>query len=139
MLYMPDATLDDHYINSYGFDIRKLNDEIPESCRSFDITDFHKLPAHKKAGPMQCLMYKSRYLRYVDALGHMLSTGQGVVLDRCCYSDVAFADAMLSSNFMTKAGMLEIVTTFSFWLNIYYLFQPTKCITTTQPTLCLSS
>jgi NADH dehydrogenase (ubiquinone) 1 alpha subcomplex subunit 10 len=107
MLYMPDATLDDHYINSYGYDMRKLNKELPESCRSFDLVDFHKSPAHKRSGVMQCIMYKMRYLRYVDALGHMLSTGQGVVLDRCCYSDIAFAEAMFKNNYMSKIGLIS--------------------------------
>lgn len=40
----------------------------------------------------------------MDALAHLLSTGQGVVLDRCVYSDFVFAEAMASQGYISKAG-----------------------------------
>ena len=45
-----------------------------------------------------------RYEQYVDALAHLLSTGQGVVLDRSCYSDFVFVEAMTKSNYLSKAA-----------------------------------
>lgn len=44
-----------------------------------------------------------RYGQYIDALAHVLSTGQGVVLDRSVYSDYVFVEAMCESNYISKA------------------------------------
>lgn len=43
-----------------------------------------------------------RYSQYIDALAHVLSTGQGVVLDRSVYSDYVFTEAMYQSNYISK-------------------------------------
>lgn len=43
-----------------------------------------------------------RYAQYVDALAHVLNTGQGVVLDRSCYSDAVFVEAMFKNNYLSK-------------------------------------
>lgn len=45
-----------------------------------------------------------RFNQYIDALAHVLSTGQGVVLDRCCYSDFVFLEAMFSQGYISKTG-----------------------------------
>lgn len=49
-----------------------------------------------------------RYNQYIDALAHVLSTGQGVVLDRCVYSDFVFLEAMFSQGYISKPG--EVLT-----------------------------
>lgn len=43
----------------------------------------------------------------MDAIAHVLSTGQGVVLDRCVYSDFVFLEAMFSQGFVNKRGTLS--------------------------------
>ncbi|KAF4517561.1 hypothetical protein B566_EDAN005125 [Ephemera danica] len=78
MLYMPEANMDMHYINSYNFDMRQLDPQLPESCRSYDIRNFCEDPSHVNAANFQILMYYLRYSQYVDAVAHVLSTGQGV-------------------------------------------------------------
>ncbi|XP_059484761.1 NADH dehydrogenase [ubiquinone] 1 alpha subcomplex subunit 10, mitochondrial [Neocloeon triangulifer] len=112
MLYVPDGHLDMYYINSYGFDTRTLDPEVPESCRSFDIKHFHQDPKNRKVAMMQCLMYKMRYMQYMKALAHLMSTGQGVVLDRSCYSDLVFAEAMFKNEYISKNA-----------LDMYYRFR----------------
>lgn len=97
MKYIPEATMDLYYLNDYGYDMRKLDSDLPESCRSFDVNDFLKNPTHLNAASFQLLMYTLRYSQYVDALAHLLSTGQGVVLDRSVYSDFVFLEAMFNS------------------------------------------
>lgn len=42
------------------------------------------------------------FSQYIDALAHVLSTGQGVVLDRSVYSDFVFIEAMHMSNYISK-------------------------------------
>lgn len=102
MLYVPEANMDLIYINSYGYDMRQLDPQMPESCRSYDVVNFCKDPNHFLAANYQIKMYMLRYEQYVDAIAHVLSTGQGVVLDRSCYSDFVFLEAMYRSGYVSK-------------------------------------
>uniref|UniRef100_A0A1B0AY20 NADH dehydrogenase [ubiquinone] 1 alpha subcomplex subunit 10, mitochondrial n=1 Tax=Glossina palpalis gambiensis TaxID=67801 RepID=A0A1B0AY20_9MUSC len=102
MLYVPEANMDMYYINPYGYDMRLLDPKMPESCRSFDVPKFCKDPNHFLAASFQIKMYMLRYSQYVDALAHILSTGQGVVLDRCCYSDFVFMETMHKHGYISK-------------------------------------
>lgn len=43
-------------------------------------------------------------MQYIDAMAHVLSTGQGVVLDRSCFSDFVFVEAMEKSGFLSKGA-----------------------------------
>lgn len=43
MVYFPRVTMDAYYINNYGYDLRKLDDQLPPSVRSFDEKDFFKV------------------------------------------------------------------------------------------------
>lgn len=123
MLYLPEANMDMWYINHYGYDLRKLDEQLPESCRSFDVQDFLRNPKHKHSARMQLDQYYIKYIiidirklyidqliqnfrfsQYVDALAHLLSTGQGVILDRCVYSDYVFTEAMYSQGYLSRAG-----------------------------------
>uniref|UniRef100_A0A1B0A1A9 NADH dehydrogenase [ubiquinone] 1 alpha subcomplex subunit 10, mitochondrial n=1 Tax=Glossina pallidipes TaxID=7398 RepID=A0A1B0A1A9_GLOPL len=104
MLYVPEANMDMYYINSYGYDMRLLDPQMPESCRSFDVPKFCKDPNHFLAASFQIKMYMLRYSQYVDALAHILSTGQGVVLDRCCYSDFVFMETMHKHGYVSKGA-----------------------------------
>lgn len=104
MKYIPEANMDLYYINSYGYDMRKLDPKMPENCRSFDVNQFLKDPTHKNVAAFQLLMYTLRFSQYVDALAHLFSTGQGVVLDRSAYSDFVFLEAMFSSGYISSAA-----------------------------------
>ncbi|CAH1105368.1 unnamed protein product [Psylliodes chrysocephalus] len=105
MLYLPEANLDMMYINNYGFDQRKLDSELPESCISWDVMDFLRNPKHRHTLRFQLQQYVVKLSQYIDALAHVLSTGQGVILDRCVYSDFVFAEAMFSQGFISKLGI----------------------------------
>lgn len=67
--------------------------------------------------PIQYLLPKlsfkknHRFSDYTDALCHLLSTGQGVVLERSPYSDIVFLEALYKCGFITKQsykGLLEV-------------------------------
>lgn len=45
-----------------------------------------------------------RLSQYIDALAHLLSTGQGVILDRSVYSDFVFTEAMFSQGYLSQLG-----------------------------------
>lgn len=57
MLYFPEANQDMFYINHYGYDLRKLDPQLPESCRSFDVMDFLKNPRHLLTARFQIDQY----------------------------------------------------------------------------------
>lgn len=101
MLYVPEACGDLIYINEYGFDTRKMDDQLPEPMRSFEVKHFLQNPRHKSVARFQLEMYEYRYKQYIDALAHVLNTGQGVVMDRCVMSENLFVEAMLKFNFIS--------------------------------------
>lgn len=104
MLYVPEANMDLIYINPYGYDMRQLDAQLPASYRSYDIGNFLQHPTDKQAANFQIRMYMLRYQQYVDALAHVLSTGQGVVLDRSCFSDFVFVEAMVRAKYMSAGA-----------------------------------
>jgi NADH dehydrogenase (ubiquinone) 1 alpha subcomplex subunit 10 len=102
MMYMPAPTMDDIYIAPYGYDLRQLDSQLPEDVRSFDVTNFLKNPNAKLVAQFQIRMLMLRYSRYVDALAHLLSTGQGVVCNRCPFSDYVFLETMHKNGYISS-------------------------------------
>lgn len=60
MLYVPEANLDLIYINPYGYDMRKLDDQLPTSCKSFDVNNFLRTPTNALSATFQLRMYQLR-------------------------------------------------------------------------------
>lgn len=102
MKHFPEANMDFHYIRPNGCDLRMFDDQIPEDTRTFDHVNFNLTPNHRLAGNFQIMTYVARYSQYIDALTHLLNTGQGVVLERSPYSDFVFLEAMYSQKFISK-------------------------------------
>lgn len=97
--------------DGYNYDIRGLDRVLPEGLRSYDLAKFYADPNPEsgRVGGQQLLWYKERFMDYLFALRHLLSTGQGVVLVRSVYSDMIFCDALkkmgwVSDNFMEHYG-----------------------------------
>lgn len=107
MLYMPEASMDQFYINPYGWDMRRLDKIMPDEIKSFDIQNFCEDPRHINTGAFQLRMYIIRLEQYIDALAHLFSTGQGVVLDRSVYSDKVFLESMFECTYISK-GVREV-------------------------------
>lgn len=102
MLFIPEPTMDRHYINSYGFDFRSLNDQLPPGARSVENKDFLTNPNNPLIANFQFQMMIHRFSDYIDALAHVLSTGQGVVLERSIYSDFIFMENMYKFGYLSK-------------------------------------
>ncbi|VEN34146.1 unnamed protein product [Callosobruchus maculatus] len=126
MLYLPEANLDMMYINEYGYDLRKLDAVLPETTWSFDVNDFMRNPKHRLTARFQIQQYLIRLSQYIDALAHLFSTGQGVVLDRCVYSDFVFAEAMYSQGYLSKKAYKK-----------YYEFRDNTIIELLRPHLII--
>lgn len=107
MRYFPDPTMDDYWITPYGYDLRNCDSQLPEHLQSWDEKTFCMDPKnHLKSIHFQKFMLVLRYIRHVDALTHILNTGQGAVLDRCYFSDRVFAHAMYDEGYLSKGGMI---------------------------------
>jgi NADH dehydrogenase (ubiquinone) 1 alpha subcomplex subunit 10 len=104
MHYVAQPTLDEIYINPYGFDMRTLDPEMPPDTRSFDVKNFCLTPNGKLTAQFQIRMMMLRYSAYVDALAHLLSTGQGVVCNRSPYSDYVFVETMFKNGYLSKGA-----------------------------------
>uniref|UniRef100_A0A9N6WNW8 NADH dehydrogenase [ubiquinone] 1 alpha subcomplex subunit 10, mitochondrial n=1 Tax=Alona affinis TaxID=381656 RepID=A0A9N6WNW8_9CRUS len=136
MAYFPAPTQAEKYINSYGFDLKTLDHELPEPCRSYDENSFLKDPfklSGTKAGRFQLWKFQLRYRRYLDALAHILNTGQGVVMDRSPYSDFTYIEAMaqhgiVSNNILRFYHEVRNNSLFALWRPhlVIYLDVPVK-------------
>merc|ERR1739838_1088711 len=87
---------------------------------------FLRDPSQRNAAGMQFEMYKLRLQQYIDALAHVLSTGQGVVMDRSVYSDFVFVETMAKFGFMSKGAQ-----------NVYYEVKKATVPQLMKPHLCI--
>ncbi|XP_065200303.1 NADH dehydrogenase [ubiquinone] 1 alpha subcomplex subunit 10, mitochondrial [Planococcus citri] len=101
ILYMPPPTMDIDYINAYGYDMRNLDPKLPESLRSFDEKKFNLDPTHPNAATFQLCMYKHRFVNHLNALRHILNTGEGVVTVGSPFSDFVWAEAMFQCGYIS--------------------------------------
>ncbi|KAF6115212.1 NADH:ubiquinone oxidoreductase subunit A10 [Phyllostomus discolor] len=99
MRHFPEAGV--HYVDSTTGDGRSLDMELSGNC---SLEKFYDNPKSNDGNSyrLQSWLYANRLLQYADALEHLLSTGQGVVLERSVYSDFVFLDAMYKQGFIRK-------------------------------------
>ena len=102
MLYVPEPDFDTAYVTHAGYDLRQLNSKLPPEAHYLDVKGFSLNPTHPNAGIMQINMCRLRFISYIDAVAHLLHTGQGVVLDRSVYSDFVFMETMVEAGYMSK-------------------------------------
>lgn len=102
LLYIPAPIHEECYINKYGVDLSESDSELPHFCNTFNLEKFCKNPKDTRTAYFQHLYLLMRFEQYVNALLHIFSTGQGVILDRCVYSDIAFAKAMVNAGYLSN-------------------------------------
>ncbi|XP_032269085.1 NADH dehydrogenase [ubiquinone] 1 alpha subcomplex subunit 10, mitochondrial [Phoca vitulina] len=97
--HFPEAGV--HYADSTTGDGRALDLELSGSC---SVEKFYDDPKSNDGNSyrLQSWLYASRLLQFADALEHLLSTGQGVVLERSIFSDFVFLEAMYNQGFIRK-------------------------------------
>ncbi|KAM6152074.1 NADH dehydrogenase [ubiquinone] 1 alpha subcomplex subunit 10, mitochondrial [Erethizon dorsatum] len=97
--HFPEAGL--HYVASISGDGKPLDVELTGSC---SLEKFYDNPRSNDGNSyrLQSWLYCNRLVQYADALEHLLSTGQGVVLERSIYSDFVFLEAMYSQGYIRK-------------------------------------
>ncbi|XP_008592379.1 PREDICTED: NADH dehydrogenase [ubiquinone] 1 alpha subcomplex subunit 10, mitochondrial, partial [Galeopterus variegatus] len=97
--HFPEAGI--HYADSITGDGKTLDIEFNGNC---SLEKFYDDPKSNDGHSyrLQSWLYTNRLLQYADALEHLLSTGQGVVLERSIFSDFVFLEAMLKQGFIRK-------------------------------------
>ncbi|XP_034418385.1 NADH dehydrogenase [ubiquinone] 1 alpha subcomplex subunit 10, mitochondrial isoform X1 [Cyclopterus lumpus] len=97
MLYMPEA--DTFYMDKMTGEKEPLPVDFNGMC---SLEKFYTEPraADGNSYRLQLWMYTMRLLQYADAIEHLLTTGQGVVLERSPFSDFVFLDAMFNEGYI---------------------------------------
>ncbi|XP_029462352.1 NADH dehydrogenase [ubiquinone] 1 alpha subcomplex subunit 10, mitochondrial [Rhinatrema bivittatum] len=92
---------DEHFLDRITGDGTILDSKFSGYC---SLEKFYNDPksADGNSYRLQLWMYNMRILQYSDALEHLLSTGQGVILERSPFSDYVFLEAMLKENYIRK-------------------------------------
>uniref|UniRef100_A0AC35UBE6 NADH dehydrogenase [ubiquinone] 1 alpha subcomplex subunit 10, mitochondrial n=1 Tax=Rhabditophanes sp. KR3021 TaxID=114890 RepID=A0AC35UBE6_9BILA len=137
MLYMPEFKMEDIMVDRYGNDLRSFYKLFPKRFRIPDENMFYKNPMSDLTACMQDRIFQSKFDQYLNALAHIINTGQGVVMERSPYSDFVFANAMKANNYigteffkhyyyMRKSALPEL----NFWPHlVVYLDTPVaKCL-----------
>ncbi|KAL6259596.1 hypothetical protein P5V15_009513 [Pogonomyrmex californicus] len=105
MIYLPPPTFDEYYITEFGYDLRTLDDRLSPGAQSCDVKKFLTNPHHINVPMFQFHYFQLKFDQYITTLLHLLSTGQGVVLNRCFYSDYVFAKAMTNAGYMRPEAL----------------------------------
>lgn len=105
MVYLSPPTFDEYYINENGYDLRTLDNRLSLKSQSCDVQKFLTNPHHPNVPMFQFHYFQLKFDQYISALLHLLSTGQGVVLDRSFYTDYIFAKAMTNAGYMRPEAL----------------------------------
>jgi len=99
MLYMPEP--DVHYVDKITGEPEPTASKYNGNC---SVEKFYTDPkaADGNTYRLQHYMYQMRLLYYTDALEHLISTGQGVILERSPYSDMVFMEATYKQGWIRK-------------------------------------
>ncbi|XP_057709366.1 NADH dehydrogenase [ubiquinone] 1 alpha subcomplex subunit 10, mitochondrial [Corythoichthys intestinalis] len=99
MLYMPEP--DTFYLDKMSGDKQPLPVDFNGMC---SLEKFYTDPkaADGNSYRLQLWMYGIRLMQYSDAIEHLLTTGQGVILERSPFSDMVFLDAMFKQGYIRK-------------------------------------
>ncbi|XP_077437089.1 NADH dehydrogenase [ubiquinone] 1 alpha subcomplex subunit 10, mitochondrial [Vanacampus margaritifer] len=99
MLYMPEP--DTFYLDKMTEEKEPLPVDFNGMC---SLEKFYMDPkaADGNSYRLQLWMYNMRLMQYSDAVEHLLTTGQGVILERSPFSDMVFLDAMFKQGYIRK-------------------------------------
>ncbi|XP_071338365.1 NADH dehydrogenase [ubiquinone] 1 alpha subcomplex subunit 10, mitochondrial [Trachinotus anak] len=99
MLYMPEP--DTFYLDKMKGEKEPLPVDFNGMC---SLEKFYTDPKAPDGNSyrLQLWMYAMRLLYYADAIEHLLTTGQGVILERSPFSDMVFLEAMVKEGYIRK-------------------------------------
>lgn len=105
MKFVPGFTMEDYYINDYGYDMRTMDYKFQHTrCLSYDEKKFSQDPTAQDGG-LDRMLYNShiqRYKDYMDGLAHIFNTGEGIVTERSPHSDWIYIDAAFRQGWIDR-------------------------------------
>ena len=107
-VYAREPDLDEHlWKMPSGVCRRTIINEITRGNARYHIDsldEWHTEPTFKRAISLQHQFYTIRWMQMRTALLHLMSTGQGVVLERTVFSDSVIGQALYENNLMSDEG-----------------------------------
>jgi NADH dehydrogenase (ubiquinone) 1 alpha subcomplex subunit 10 len=105
MLYVPGVSMDDWYINSYGYDLRDLDWQFHHTKnKCYDEKSFAQDPLGNDGGLDRMLikLQMMRAFQYNDLLAHLFNTGQGIVTEKSPFSEQLFMESCYKMGWVDK-------------------------------------
>jgi len=107
-VYAREPNLDEHLWRlPNGESKRAIVNDIVKDNQRFrldSLDEWHERPTFKRAIALQHQLYTIRWMQMRTALLHLMSTGQGVVLERSVFSDSVIGQALYENNLMSDEG-----------------------------------
>lgn len=104
-IYAREPDLDAHlYTQPNGENTRNLVNDIVgdnQRYRLDSLEEWHLNPTFKRTIALQHNFYNIRWMQMRTALLHLMSTGQGVVLERSVFSDAVIGQSLYDNNFLS--------------------------------------
>ncbi|EFO23371.1 deoxynucleoside kinase [Loa loa] len=98
--FIPEFQMDEVLIDRFGNDYRNYYHLFPKSFRLFDMNMFYKDPFNDETAKMRDRILRCKFDQYLNAVAHVMNTGQGVVLERTPHTDFIFANACRVKNYI---------------------------------------
>ncbi|VDN91166.1 unnamed protein product [Brugia pahangi] len=98
--FIPEFQMDEVLVDRFGNDYRNYYHLFPKSFRLFDMNMFYKDPGNDETAKMRDRILRCKFDQYLNAIAHIMNTGQGVVLERTPHTDFIFANACRAKNYI---------------------------------------
>lgn len=102
MKHFEEPNMDVEYVDDYNYDLRTLNRFLFRNAQFCDTDMMITDPTHPRGGPTQQDMLKIRLWYYLNYFTHLVSTGDGIVIERSPWSDVVFNEAFYKLGYFSK-------------------------------------
>lgn len=104
-VYAREPDLESHlYQQPNGYNTRELVNDLVGDNKKYrldTIEEWHRDPSFKKTIALQHNFYNIRWMQMRTALLHLLSTGQGVVLERSVFSDFVIGQSLYEQKLLS--------------------------------------
>jgi len=105
MKYFPMPRVTDLFTDGYGVDLRKYNDLMLPINKTYDETDFARNPVGPVEGCADRLfmhIFQIKYNSHINAIRHIMNTGQGVVMESSPFCDYAHFEAAYNQGWIAR-------------------------------------